>query len=281
MQPEIPKIDFSNPLGAEALFHSDSVSWQVYKNPISLFIGGIAAVLLELAEPRVRSGVWNHSIFSKNPMLRLRRTGLTTSVAVYAPAATAERMIQAVDRMHSKVEGTTPNGDFYHAKDPELLNWVQATVGFGFLEAYSMFVRELSENDRNQFYKESIPMAQLFGAHKAPQSITEQEEQFAEMRPLLEPHPIISEFLEIMWSVPALPRLLRPLQRMCIKAGVEVLPDWVIDRLQLEPKYKLSNWERRIVSIAGRIGDRTTIRSSPAVQASLRMGLPANHLYRR
>jgi uncharacterized protein (DUF2236 family) len=33
----------------------------VFKNPVTLFIGGVGAVLLELAEPRVRDGVWGHS----------------------------------------------------------------------------------------------------------------------------------------------------------------------------------------------------------------------------
>ena len=47
-------VDFRQPAGEAA---SDSVSWQVFKNPVSLFIGGVTTVLLELAEPRVRSGV--------------------------------------------------------------------------------------------------------------------------------------------------------------------------------------------------------------------------------
>ena len=50
-------VDFRQPAGEGALAASDSVSWQVFKNPVSLFIGGVTTVLLELAEPRVRSGV--------------------------------------------------------------------------------------------------------------------------------------------------------------------------------------------------------------------------------
>ena len=47
----------------------------VFKNPVTMFIGGVAAVILELAEPRVRTGVWEHSRFSRDPVGRLRRTG--------------------------------------------------------------------------------------------------------------------------------------------------------------------------------------------------------------
>jgi uncharacterized protein (DUF2236 family) len=44
----LPKIDFLRPPGAAALYAPDSLAWQIYKNPVSLFVGGIAAVLLEL-----------------------------------------------------------------------------------------------------------------------------------------------------------------------------------------------------------------------------------------
>jgi uncharacterized protein (DUF2236 family) len=50
-------VDFSRPTGEAALVSPDSVSWRVFKNPLSLFIGGVTAVVMELAEPRVRTGV--------------------------------------------------------------------------------------------------------------------------------------------------------------------------------------------------------------------------------
>jgi uncharacterized protein (DUF2236 family) len=62
--------DFLRPAGAAALVSPDSVSWRVFKNPLSLFIGGVAAVILELAEPRVRTGVWEHTTFRTDPIRR-------------------------------------------------------------------------------------------------------------------------------------------------------------------------------------------------------------------
>ena len=55
--------DFLRPAGEAAFVSPDSVSWRVFKNPLSLFIGGAAAVIMELAEPRVRTGVWEHTTF--------------------------------------------------------------------------------------------------------------------------------------------------------------------------------------------------------------------------
>ena len=47
-----PSLDFSQPVGEAALVSPNSVSWRVFKNPLSLFIGGVTAVIMELAEPR-------------------------------------------------------------------------------------------------------------------------------------------------------------------------------------------------------------------------------------
>jgi ABC transporter substrate binding protein len=40
-------IDFSRPVGEAALLSPESVSWRVFKNPFSLFIGGVTAVIME------------------------------------------------------------------------------------------------------------------------------------------------------------------------------------------------------------------------------------------
>lgn len=48
-----------------------------------MFIGGITAVILEFAEPRVRDGVWDHTDFRKNPRGRVQRTGLALMLGMY------------------------------------------------------------------------------------------------------------------------------------------------------------------------------------------------------
>ncbi len=98
-------IDFSRPVGEAALVSPDSVSWRVFKNPLSLFIGGVTAVIMELAEPRVRTGVWEHTTFRLDPIRRLRRTGLAAMVTIYGARSTAESMIARIRRMHEMVSG--------------------------------------------------------------------------------------------------------------------------------------------------------------------------------
>jgi cyclohexanone monooxygenase len=55
----------------------------VFKNPVARYICGVTAKLLELAEPRVRSGVWEHTSVRTVPLARTRRTGLAAMVTVY------------------------------------------------------------------------------------------------------------------------------------------------------------------------------------------------------
>jgi uncharacterized protein (DUF2236 family) len=115
------RIDFTQPTGAAALFAPTSVAWRVMKNPVALTIGGIAAVILELAEPRVRTGVWEHTTFRTDPVARMRRTGMAAMVTVYGPADAARAMIAGVVRAHGRVEGVTPAGGRNTDSDFDLL----------------------------------------------------------------------------------------------------------------------------------------------------------------
>lgn len=278
--PGVASVDFASPPGEPALVDADSVSWRVFKNPAALFIGGVVAVLLELAQPAVRSGVWDHSSFRKDPLRRLRRTGLAAMVTVYGGRSQAQAMIAGVVRRHDAVEGRTPDGAAYRANDPELLDWVQATAGFGFSEAYHRYVRPLSRQERDRFYAEGAPSARLYGSVGAPGSTAEMDALFAATAPQLETSPIIFEFLDIMRSAPIFGPALRPLQRMLIRAAVSSTPDWFRTQLGLGPEHQLRSGEAWAVKLACGVADRIMLRSSPAVQACRRLGLPDDYLYR-
>ena len=256
----------------------DSVSWRVFKNPLSLFIGGVTAVVMELAEPRVRTGVWEHTTFRVDPIRRLRRTGLAAMVTVYGSRSQAETMIARVRRMHDMVEGATSSGESYCANDPELLNWVQSTAAYGFLQAYCAYVRPLSLLERDRYYAESIPTAALYGATSAPTSEADLDTLFHAMADLLERSDIVFEFLAIMRSAPILPLLLRPAQHLLVRAAVDLTPRWLRTILGLNG-HGLRAWEVELVRRAGAFADRVVLDSNPAVQACRRMRLPADYLY--
>ncbi len=279
--PGLPEIDFSQPPGEPALTPAGGVSWRIFKNPVALFIGGVAAVILELAEARVRSGVWDHTSFRTEPVARLRRTGLAAMVTVYGARSVAEAMIAGVNRMHWRVTGEADDGRTYAANDPELLDWVQATASYGFGEAYHRFVRPLTPAKRDAAWAEGAEAARLYGAVGAPTSQAEWEAQLAAMTPRLTPSPVIFEFLDIIRKAPALPGLARPaVQPLLVRAAVDLTPGAVRERIGLGPEHGLSGLQARAVETIARAADRLVLTSSPAAQASVRMGLPADWLWR-
>ena len=155
-------IDFSRPVGEAALLSPESVSWRVFKNPLSLFIGGVTAVIMELAEPRVRAGVWEHTTFRLDPIRRLRRTGLAAMVTVYGARSAAEPMIARIRRMHEMVAGTTVSGEAYRANDsesPELGSGhgrIRLSSGLSHVCAAALFVGARPLLCRGRFGRESL-----------------------------------------------------------------------------------------------------------------------------
>jgi uncharacterized protein (DUF2236 family) len=135
-------------------------------------------------------------------------------------------MIARIRRMHDRIAGSTPTGKAYRANDPELLNWVQGTAAYGFLQAYHVYVRPLSDLERDRYYAEGTLAASLYGA-SASTSEAALEMRFEAISNRLERSDILFEFLAIMRSAPILPLPLRPLQPLLIRAAVDLTPYWL------------------------------------------------------
>jgi uncharacterized protein (DUF2236 family) len=273
------KIDFRNPPGEPSSLDPDSMHWKIYKNPVAMAVGGVAAVLLEFADARIRSGVWDHSIYRQDPIGRSKRTGVAAMVGVYGPKRAAERVVQGVTNMHARVSGTTPKGEAYRALDVELLDWVSATAAYGFLTAYDTFVERVPESDKSRYYAEAAPGAMLYGVQRSPMSTADFFDMMNRLIHRFEPHPINEEFLAIIQSGRAAPGTPKYLSRAMGRASVSLLPRIVRDKLGLGPKYDLSAIDRVAVKALGRFLERTPIPGSPPCDASLRVGLPANFLF--
>ncbi|MEO1786411.1 MAG: oxygenase MpaB family protein [Pseudomonadota bacterium] len=271
-------IDFRAPAGEPALSSADSVAWRIFKNPVTLFIGGMSAVVLELAEPRVRDGVWNHTSFKRDPVTRMRRTGLAAMITVYAARSVAEDVIGRIGRMHANVKGTTRSGLTYRADDPQLLTWVQVTASAQFLAAYHRFAGEVSPADRDRFFRDAGPSATLYGAAPA-QSEADAAALYDAMLPLLEPSPVLAEYFAIIKQAPALPWPLKGLQGPAIRAATAILPTPIRDKLGLSNT--LTADDTRKLQRAARLAERFAIPLSPPVQACKRLGLPGDYLHKQ
>jgi len=263
-------FDFSQPAGEPALTPPDGVSWRIFANPAALFIGGVTAVLLELAEPSVRSGVWDHSSFQRDPLMRLRRTGFAAMMTVYGPRTATEQLIARVVNMHGHVRGSTPGGVPYHANDPRLLDWVHATATFGFTEAYHAYVQALSAREKDAAFVEGGPSAALYGATGAVGSWREWEALLARTAPGLEGSSILADFMRIMGEAAILPAPLRPLQRLLVRAAVEILPAPVRSLPQLRDQ-GLRFGEATLVRTLARGAALVPLGDTPPVQAARRL----------
>ncbi len=230
------RTDYAAPLGDPGMFGPDSLAWRVHASPIALAVGGIAAVILELAEPRVRSGVWDHSIFKTDPLTRMQRTGEATLITTYGPTRAAQARIDMVTRMHQRISGTTPEGEAYTALDPELMTWVHITAGWGFMNAYHRHVAPLSRAEQDRYYAEGGAIGRAFGAVEAPGSVAEVDAWFARMRPKLVPHPIIDEFLGIVSTTSPIGVVGRVLQPLVVQASIALLPGELQTSLKLPVK---------------------------------------------
>lgn len=218
------RVDYANPKGDPGLFGPDSMAWRVHANPVALAIGGVAAVILELAEPRVRTGVWEHSTFRKDPLARMQRTGEATLITTYGPTKAAEARVAMVTRMHERVGGVTPEGQAYTALEPELMTWVHVTASWGFLNAYDRYVAPLSPAEKDRYYAEGGRLGRLFGAPEPPDSLAGVEVWFDRMRPKLVAHAIIDEFLGIVSRTSPLGLAGRAVQPLVVEAAIDLLP---------------------------------------------------------
>ena len=146
-----------------------SITWRLAGEAIML-LGGGRAVLMQLAHPLVAAGVGQHSSYRSDPWGRTAKTIELMASLTYGTRAEARTAARTINRLHIGVAGTlaTAAGDFardapYHARDPELLLWVWATLVDTILQMYPMFVGPLASAETDQYYQESRDSIAMLG----------------------------------------------------------------------------------------------------------------------
>jgi len=154
----------------DGYFAPESPIRRIGNTPLTPFLGGGPAVLLQVAHPLVAAGVVQHSDFRRDLWRRLIRTLGALYLITYGSKEEADRAGQAVQAVHERVRGETedqlgrfPRGTRYSASDPELQLWVHATLVASSLAAYERFVRRLAPDEQERYYSEMSVVARLFG----------------------------------------------------------------------------------------------------------------------
>lgn len=149
------------PGDALGYFGPGSVSWLLYREPCFV-LGGVRALLLQVAHPSVADGVARYSNFQADPFGRGYRTFLAMAMVYFGSRQQAEQTGQRLWRLHSGIRGEQPSP--YTANDPHLLLWVLSTLTDTTLRVYEgADFLPLPADWRERFYEESKLAAQLLG----------------------------------------------------------------------------------------------------------------------
>src|SRR5258705_13388991 len=90
----------------DGYFAPESVIRRVGNTPVTPFLGGGTAVLLQVAHPLVAAGVADHSAYDRDVWRRLVRTLRALYMITFGTKPEAERAAQAARPPHAPVNGT-------------------------------------------------------------------------------------------------------------------------------------------------------------------------------
>ncbi|MEM9919986.1 MAG: oxygenase MpaB family protein [Bacteroidota bacterium] len=198
----------------EGFFGPGSMTWKVFREPIP-GLGGLSALLLQIAHPAVGQGVYRYSNFRTDTLGRARRTFQAMSSLIFGNCEDALKAARQMYRIHGHIKGSIGHRSF-RASDPNLLLWIQATLIDTIFTAFQTCGRPLSQKEKEQYYEESKTMAILMGIPPAayPPSLRSFERYYADMINGLELH-VSDRTLELAhalfkapFTIPALNRLL-------------------------------------------------------------------------
>jgi len=212
---------------ADALFAPDSVAWRVHGDVVTMLIGGVDSLMLQMLHPAVLAGVWDHSDFRNDMMARLRATAKFIARTTYDHADEAQVLIDKVRRIHDHVHGTLPDGTPYQANDPRLLAWVHVTEAVCFLDAWIAYGEpRLTRADQDQYFAEVAQIGQALGADPVPTSRAEAEALIASIRAELRVNARTREVAGLVLDQTVGPPTAAVPSRILMQAAVDLLPDW-------------------------------------------------------
>lgn len=227
--------DFLQPPGDPGLFGPDSAAWQVHSDFTAMLTGGVAALLLQMLHPLPLAGVWDHSNFQADMLGRLRRTAQFVAGTTYGSRQDALALIERVKTIHDRVQGIAPDGRPYSANDPDLLTWVHVAEMSSFLAGYLRYVDgSLSGAQQDRYFEETALVAEMLGARDVPKSRAAVQTYLNAMRADLVASDRTRAVVEVLMTWQAPRPGLRPAVRLFLDAGIQLLPPWAIQMLDLK-----------------------------------------------
>jgi uncharacterized protein (DUF2236 family) len=147
-----------------------SVLRQVHEERLVGLFYGQRALAIGALHPVNYTGTTQSTGGRERPFRRLVRTANDFEAIFFGTRAEADRVLTKVRKMHERVRGELPDdagpfaaGTRYDAFDPELMLWTAAVSFESALYFYELFVRRLSDWERDAFWLDYVRFAELFG----------------------------------------------------------------------------------------------------------------------
>ncbi len=222
------------PPSDEAYFAKDTPIRMVHADVVSMMVGGMAALLLQMLHPHALRGVLDFSNFRQDMHGRLRRTARFIAVTTYGHRDDADAAIARVNSIHARVHGTLLDGTPYSATNPRTLAWVHVTEALMFLEAWLTHVRpQMPMAEQDEYFRQFALIARRLGADPVPETKAEAMAIFREMRSELRASLESREVAELIVKR-RVPGATGAVQPFLANAAVDLIPPFARTMLGLE-----------------------------------------------
>ena len=138
----------------------DSLVWTYFADHRMALLGPRAAVLQNML-PSLGQGVEDHSVWFAETLARLQRSIPPIFNTVYG-TEDGNAGIQVRD-FHRDIKGELPSGERYSALNPDTYYWAHATFIEHLITATDLFIKRLTDAEKEQLFAESITWFERYG----------------------------------------------------------------------------------------------------------------------
>lgn len=231
----------SGPANRERIHKTPGPRWFAPDEPIgrvhadaSMFVGGLSALLLQSLHPLAMAAVAAHSGYRGDPWGRLQRTSTFLAFTTFGTADDAQRAVDTVRAVHSRVQGRTPEGEPYRASDPHLLEWVHIAEVDSFLRAYQRYgARPLAPHEADAYVAATARVALALGVPEPPRTVAALGARLDAYRPELRRTAEARAAARFILLRPPLPWPAKAPYALLGVAAVGLLPPWARTALAL------------------------------------------------